>query len=125
MRGPKTLDNIAQFIFDIAAAILRMAIRARVFLGGGHPSRGDSIYQGGAKIGKRGFSRRRSRCEKFLSTFFEILNFLAHFSKFLGNLLIKMQSTVILWVLLVDTSRKCRKNSHFWEKNTFTNFQKF
>ena len=28
-------------------------------------------------------------------------------------------------MLLVDTSRKFRKNPRFWEKNTSTNFQKF
>ena len=32
---------------------------------------------------------------------------------------------VIFVVVLVDISRKYRKNTHFWEKNTSTNGQKF
>ena len=37
----------------------------------------------------------------------------------------QISKKVIFWVLLVDTSRKFSKHTHFWEKNTSINFQKF
>ena len=35
-----------------------------------------------------------------------------------------MQEKVVYGEVLVDISRKFRKNTHFWEKNAFTNGEK-
>ena len=103
---------------------------SELFLVGGDPSRGGSIYRPGVKkwryfytfsapkAPKTCFSRRRRRREKFLSTFFEI------FVKFVNKNAIKSD----FWGDCVEVSRKFSKNPRFWQKSISTlgrNFEKY
>ena len=95
--------------------LLRVEIRG-IF--GGHPSRGFLLPGEGQKIGARGFLRDRRRREKVLNTF------LGFFLKFVNENVIKSGFEVVL----VEISRKFRKNAHFGGGGggiTSTNGQKF
>ena len=59
--------------------------------------RGFHLPGGGQKIGKKGFSRRRSRREKFLSTFFEIWKLLSTFFEIFGKFANKNTTKSDFW----------------------------
>ena len=105
--------------------LLKPTLSCRAIFGG-HPSRGGGGFHlpmgGGDKKLEKGFFSAPKAPWKIFKHFFRNLEIFEHF---FGNLLMKMQWKVIFGVLFVDTSRKFRKNTHFWEKNTSTNFQNF